>query len=397
MLSISESKKSKRFALFNLGFRPFFLGATFFAALSILLWTLMLVFEQPIQINMPPIAWHAHEMIYGYTMAIIAGFLLTAVKNWTGRATLSGWPLILLFSLWAIARIAAFSSHASALHLMALADTFFGVFLIVATAIPIIQAKSWRQLAILSKLSLLVASNICFYYGLFGVLETGIHIGIYCGFYLIIALILTMGRRVIPFFTERGVDYKVDITNRLWLDISSMLLFLVFFIADVFFLAKQLAAVAALLLLILHGIRLYSWYTPGVWKKPLLWGLFLGYGFIVLAFPLYAAAVYFGISPFLSIHAFTYGGIGMITLSMIARVSLGHTGRDVHNPPAITAYLLGLLALGVVCRVIAPLLAPSHYTFWLASSQFLWIMSFAGFVITYAPVLLASRIDDQFG
>ena len=397
MLPTSKPNKPASFVFFETGFRPFFLGATIFAATSMLLWMLMLVFQQPIEVNMPSITWHAHEMIYGYTMAIIAGFLLTAVKNWTGLPTVSGWSLALLFGLWLIARIAPYCTHTNSIHLMAIADILFGIALLVAVAIPIVKAKAWRQMAILSKLLLMIVGNLCFYYGLFGWLDMGVHIGLYCGFYLIIALILTMGRRVIPFFIERGVGYEVNLVNRRWLDISSMLLFLAFFLADVFFQAKQFAAASALLLLILHSIRLHGWHTHGIWRKPLLWSLFVGYAFIILGFPLYAAAVYFGISPFLSIHAFAYGGIGIITFSMISRVSLGHTGRNVHQASKTIGYSLFLLVLGACVRVIGPLLAPNHYSFWIASSQALWVISFIAFIIIYTPILFAPRTDNQPG
>lgn len=396
MLTISKQPQG-RFALFRLGFRPFFLGAAIFAAVSTLLWMLVLVFNQAIHINLPGIAWHAHEMIFGYSMAIIAGFLLTAVRNWTGMATASGVPLLGIFTLWLLARILPFWPGAYANIAMACCDIAFGVFLTIAVTIPIMRAKAWRQLAIVSKLALMILANLCFYAGLHGWLGNGMTIGIYTGFYLIIALILTMGRRVIPFFVERGVGYEVKLDNRRWLDLSSMVLFLLFFISDIFFAAKQLSAFIAIILFLLHGIRAYGWHTRGIWRKPLLWSLFIGYGFIILAFPLYSASVYFGLSPFLSVHAFAFGGIGVISFSMAARVSLGHTGRNVHLAPPALIYCLIMLVAGAILRVIVPIFAPGHYLLWLASSQILWIMSFVGFVVVYTPMLVSPRIDGQAG
>jgi uncharacterized protein involved in response to NO len=367
------------------------------AIVAMLIWMLLLIFNLPIALNISATLWHAHEMVYGYAMAVIAGFLLTAVTNWTGRNTVTGLPLICLLGLWLVARILPFCPHPIAIYIMAAADISFGIGLGIAISLPIIQARAWKQTAVLAKVMIMVGGNTLFYTGLFGWVQSGTQIGLYIGFYLIIALILTMARRLIPFFTEHGVGYAVKLDNRLWLDIAALILFLVFFLSEVIFNKQNTAAIAALALFLLHGIRVFGWYTPGIWRKPLIWGLFIGYLFIILAFPLYAAAVYFQLSPFLSLHAFAMGGIGLITLSMLARVSLGHTGRNVHHAPAGTGYLLAFLAIGTLFRVIVPLLEPARYTLWLACSQLLWILSFTGFMIIYAPMLFKARIDGKFG
>jgi uncharacterized protein involved in response to NO len=214
---------------------------------------------------------------------------------------------------------------------------------------------------------------------------------------MIVALILTMGRRVIPFFIERGVGYPVTLRNWRWLDIASMVLLLAFALCEVFLAARQAAAALALVLFVLYGIRLWGWHTPGLWRKPLLWSLYIGYGFIAAGFPLYTAGVYFNVSPFLAVHAFAFGGIGVVTLGMMTRVSLGHTGRNINRPPRSTGYLLALLVAGAIVRVVFPLADPAHYLWWVAVSGIMWIMAFAGVALVYFPILTKPRIDGQPG
>jgi uncharacterized protein involved in response to NO len=392
-----ENEPVKRFALFDLGFRPFFLGAGLYAIISVAVWMLIMGIHLPVQLAMPALNWHAHEMLYGYTMAIIAGFLLTAVHNWTERPTPTGSLLFMIFLFWLLARLMPYFSFAWSLLLMAFFDLLFAVSLIVAISIPVIQARAWRQLAIIGKVVFLLIGNICIYMGLFGWWDNGVRFGLYFGLYLIIALILTMLRRLIPFFTERGVGYSVTLTNRRWLDISSIVIFLVFFVCDLFFHAPQIAAASAVILFVLHSIRLYGWHTPGIWRKPLLWSLYAGYGFIVAGFLLYAASVFFDVMASAATHAFAYGGIGIITLSMISRVSLGHTGRNIHEAPRYLTLVLLVLVLGAFVRVFGVLINPMHYTLYIVTSQVLWMLSFTGFIWLYTPILIRPRVDGRPG
>jgi uncharacterized protein involved in response to NO len=398
MLNIQNSTSPRSIAVFNLGFRPFFAAAAAFALIAMLAWMGIYVFGGGLPLaTLPAITWHAHEMIYGYSMAVIAGFLLTAVRNWTGIQTLRGLPLALLFTVWALARLVPFVNLPGGKYLLAALDLGFMAFLLGAVAIPIVRAQQWRQLGILSKLLLLATGNAVFYAGLFGWISQGMRTGLYIGFYLIIALILTMGRRLIPFFTERGLDAPVTLKNRRWLDIAVLLLFVLFMLLEVFTGFKQLAAVAAILLFVLHAVRLYGWFSPGIFRHPLLWSLHTGYAFMVAGFALYAASVFFGISPFLSVHAFAVGGIGLISLGMMARVSLGHTGRNIRRPPKAVFYILLALIVAAVIRVFPPQAGMEYYRLWIALSQMFWILAFTGFLIVYFPILTRPRIDGQPG
>ncbi len=388
------------FALFNLGFRPFFLGAAVYSLLSIALWFGLYAGQLPLVLpaGLSPSLWHAHEMVYGYALAIIAGFLLTATKNWTGMQTLNGYKLFALFMLWLLARISFFlDSSIAAVYLAAFFDTGFVIALLFSVAVPIIRVKQWRQMAVLGKLLFLGVGNVLFYAGVLGRLEHGVQWSIYGGLYLVIGLVLTMGRRVIPGFIERGVGYPVQLRNSRLLDISSMVLFLLFFITHVFTSWQNIAAWAAGVLFLVHGIRILGWHTPGIWRRPLLWSLYASYLFIIMGFLLFFLGVYGFVLSALAIHAFSYGGIGLITVSMMARVSLGHTGRSVLEPPGGLNAVFLLLCLGAVCRVLLPMLDYSYYIKLVMISQLAWIAAFAIFLFIFIPVLIKPRIDGQFG
>ena len=361
------------------------------------LWTAVYLLQIPLSFE--PISssvWHAHEMIFGYALAVIAGFLLTAVKNWTGIQTLHGKPLTALFTLWASARI-LFLFGTPYLTLAALLDCLFAAGLVIAIAHPILQARQWKQIAIVSKITLLGLANVFFYLGAFGMVESGVYWGIYGGLYLVISLILNIGRRVVPFFIEKGVGYPVKLYNSLWIDMPSLVLFLVFTIVELFVQHQALSSFLALALFIITTIRLIGWHTHGIWRKSLLWSIYLAFWLINLGFALFACVHFFGISKYLALHAFAAGGIGVMTLGMMARVSLGHTGRGVQNPPTTIAYAFALLILGSIFRIVAPLISMYYYHLWIGLSQGLWILSFAMFCWVYFPILSQPRVDGKPG
>ncbi len=403
VLNLDQHKKiPPNFSLFNLGFRPFFLGAGLIAILSMFVWYLLL--QQTLQLSvLSSTQWHSHEIIFGFSMAVITGFLLTAVKNWTNIDTPSGRPLLLLFLLWAGARVAWLllpflpESSASLLVMAAVFDLAFSFYFALAFARPVFLSKQWNQIGLLVKVVLMGVLNALCYLGLFGVLEQGMSWGVYGGFFIILAIILTMGRRVIPFFIEKGVTETVSLKNPKWIDHSSLVLFLLLAISEVFLNSPLITSLVAAPLFIIGCIRLFNWHTAGIWQKPMLWSLYLGMGFIQVGFLLFALTIFSPPLQSLAIHTLAVGGIGLITLGMMTRVTLGHTGRNVNQPPAYHTLLLCLLLLATVTRVLLPLIWPEHYATWLTLSQFLWITAYAVFVATFAPMLIKKRIDGHFG
>ena len=401
MLNLDDRQPPpKPFALFELGFRPFFLLAGLFAVIAMGLWFLVYRGYWPGigALSREGMSWHGHEMIYGYALAVVAGFLLTAVRNWTGVDTARGWRLASIALCWALGRIAFLAPGEAGLWLAALGDGLFLVLFTAALLRPIARVRQWKQLGILSKLVLLLFADALYYAGVFGYLSDGVQWGLFSGLYLILALIFVMARRVIPFFIERGVDEEIELTNWLWLDIASLALFLAWAVVDVFFPGQHdLLGMLSLALVALHGTRLVQWHAIGIWRKPLLWSLYLGYAWLVLGFALTALSAWGGLSAFLALHAFAVGGIGLTTLGMMSRVALGHTGRNVFEPPALLGPLFALLSLAALARVFAPILMPGAYRFWIVVAQWLWMSAFAGFVFHYLPVLIRPRVDGRPG
>jgi uncharacterized protein involved in response to NO len=398
-IQINKSNQAdvKQLALFNLGFRPFFLGAGIFATVSIALWLYVYIFHGSLTITHITISqWHAHEMLYGYGMAVVTGFLLTAVKNWTGIQTLYGKPLMALFMLWCVARM-LFLFGTAFLPWAAVADMLFGIFLIGAITRPIIQAKQWKQLAVVSKVILLWVGNLVFYLGCFGILTSGMLYAINGAVLLFISLILMIGRRVIPFFIERGVETKIQLKQYKWLDISILVVFIALFINTIFIQMADATSLLAWVLFALNGYRLCNWHAIGIWRVPLLWSLYLSAWLINVGFLIYGLQAQYANLTILTLHLFTIGGIGLMTIGMMSRVALGHTGRDIRIPSRWMGLAFAGIVASVVFRSLVPMLSTQHYANWVLISGVLWILSFAVFIAVYTPILLKPRTDGAFG
>ncbi len=402
MLNI-EKKYAGKTSFLHLGFRPFFFAAISYGVVSISLWFVMYSLGKNILPNgYNMISWHAHEMIFGFSMATISGFLLTAVKNWTGIQTINHKPLLGLFLLWLISRGLAFVPGSWVLPTLAIIDSLYLLVVMWAFSVPVFKKKQWSNLAFSGKLLLILIANIIFYLGLLGYIDNGVHYGLYIGFYTMLAVIFNMGRRVIPFFIEKGLGCPFEAKNYKWVDASSLWLFLTFSAADIFIpiiypQGKIIILLLALSLVVLHGARLYGWYHKAIWKKSLLWVLYIGYAWIVLGFLLKALSLVTDISPFLALHAFAYGGVGMITSGMMARVSLGHTGNNVFEPPKILHLIFALLFIGAIIRVLLPIFLGNYYLQLIEVAQILWITAFVIFFVRYAPMLIKARVDGRYG
>ncbi len=383
-------------AILRLGFRPFFLLAGAFAVVVMALWMAVFVFAWSLPVSIyPPVTWHAHEMLFGYLMAVVAGFLLTAIRNWTSITVLRGKALAALVLCWLLARVLPFAGD-SRDWAMAF-DVGFLVLLTLVCLRPLWLARQYRQFGIVAKLVLLVCSDVAFHLGVAGVLTDGVHRGLLSALYILVGLAFVMMRRVMPMFIQNGIDAPVRPRNHRWLDVGSLLLLVALWWLDVFAGKQQLASLVALALAGLHGLRLAGWYHPAVWRKPLVWVLVAAYGFFILGFLLRAVAFIVTVPPSLAWHAHAVGGLGLLTLGMMSRVTLGHTGRNVFEPPAVAGRLFLLLSLAALIRVLPPLVWPGAYSMWIALSQGLWMSAFAGFVFVFAPMLWRARIDGRDG
>ena len=381
--------------LFALGFRPFFLIGGVFAVLSLALWVPTFVAGLAFKTFYGQIGWHSHEMLFGYTVAIIAGFLLTAVRNWTERPTATGTSLAALVGLWLLGRILPFFSETIPGWLISVVDLAFLPALTVCIGLPLTRRGEKRNLFFVPLMMALFAANLLVHLELLGFVSGLGRQGIFLGLHLIILLIVIMGGRVIPFFTERALPGVV--IKRLpvieWLAPLSIIAFM---LGEFFSPRSQMTGALAALACIINGIRLVSWYSHRYWQVPLLWVLHVGYGWIVVGF-LVTAAAQLGLIPAqFTIHAFTVGGIGVLTVGMMARVALGHTARPLKVGPAMAAAFI-LLNLAAVLRGVLPSLFPLWFSLLVLLSGVLWIAAFLIFVVVYAPILLAPRIDGQPG
>ncbi|MDO5666950.1 MAG: NnrS family protein [Alcaligenaceae bacterium] len=403
-------KPSSPHPILNMGFRIFFASAGIFAIITMLLW--IFVFMGKLSLGgvvFQPFYWHAHEMLYGYTLAIIAGFLLTAVQTWTGVTMPYGYHLLGIFSFWGIARllwaITAFNPSqgltVSLVVLAFIADMIFMSWMAFIITRAVVKAKQKRQIGIVSKILLLAVANALCYIGILTQDMNLNRIGIYLGFYLIIGLVLTVGRRVTPFFIQKGLTYgqtiEVNIKNSKTLDLMSLAFFALFFIADVFLPNPVLLSFAALSTAGVNLVRLAGWYHPGIWKKPLLWSLFLAFFGMCIGLALYALQAWGIGTHSIAVHALALSGIAMMTVAMITRVSLGHTGRNIHQPPKTVVWMFILLVITFIARVFLPLFDMSSYIMWLMIAQTAWIFCFILFCISYIPILAKNRVDGNFG
>jgi len=380
--------------IFALGFRPFFLLAGWLAILLMAFWVPVFVGGVASDIYYAQIDWHSHEMIFGYTVAVIAGFLLTAVRNWTNTPTPSGLPLAGMGALWLIARILPILVAIFPRWLIAAADLAFLPTFAIGIAVPLLKNNEKQNLIFLPLLAVLWSADLLVHADVLGLAPNLARKGVFLGLDVIILVIVIMGGRVIPFFTERALSVVLKRWRIVeWLSPVSVILFLV---AELFRPDSVTSASLAALAACANGARLAGWYTPRYWRVPLLWVLHLGYGWIVVGFYLKAGTALGLVPPQFTIHAFTVGGIGVLTLGMMARVSLGHTGRPLKVGAAMTSAFV-LINLAAVGRGLLPPFFPQFFSQLIVASGVFWIAAFTIFIIVYTPILIQPRVDGRPG
>ena len=380
------------------GFRVFFLLAVAYAVTGMGAWSVFLHGKGTVgYLGASPMLWHAHEMVFGYGMAVVAGFLLTAVQNWTGIPTWTGLRLAVLAGIWTVARILLLFGGTGLLALAFAADLLFQGLLMVAVAGPIIRVKQWRQLGVLAILLALLACNCAFYLGGLGGDSALMRQGTLSGVYLLIALIMLIGARVIPFFTSKRVDatYAPRKPARLYRLAAGLVL--LYWLVDVILVRVMASAVVAGVLALVLMVILSGWYTGQVWRKPMLWVLHVSYGLIALGFGMQAAAGFAVVPPTLGLHTLAVGGIGLMTLGMMARVSMGHTGRNVDAPPRLVSAAFVILVGAAIVRGLGPMLVPKFHLQVLGLSQLLWMVAFTALLGVLAPWLTSVRLDGKPG
>ncbi|WP_020565112.1 NnrS family protein [Methylosarcina fibrata] len=390
-----KTKNIFDYPLFALGFRPFFALAGFSALILILLWNAIFKGTWAAENYFTPTYWHAHEMLLGYSVAVISGFLLTAVKNWTGRPTLTGDQLAGLCILWLYGRIAPFYANLLPDGLIALIDLAFLPLLAYHVTKPILAAQQYRNLIFTALLLFLAYGNGLIHSEMLGLKAHTAMVGLQLVVGTIVILILVVAGRVFPFFTERGLPGTLAIRNPQF-DQGSVVSAVLVFGLLLFDVSGIWLALPALLATVINIARVAGWYVQRIWYVPLLWVLYIGYGWIILGFALTALSAYSLIQPSLAMHAFTLGGIGVLTLGMMARVALGHTGRALRASNAIA---IGFVLINVAAffRVLLPIAWPNGYEIFIYGSTLAWLAAFSLFIFVYGPILTSPRIDGKEG
>ncbi|RME17774.1 MAG: NnrS family protein [Bdellovibrio sp.] len=373
--------------LWSWGFRPFFLLAGLVSFLFIGIWLFLTVGDVHLR-TVSSLLWHAHEMLFGFASAVLAGFLLTATSNWTGKPPVQGRVLVGLVILWTVGRLGV---PLLRFPFFALVDlSFFPALMYVLW--PYLATKSQkRNWIFLGILSLLFLANIIFYLNNLNFLKGPFFFeGIKLALNVFIAVILLIAGRVIPFFSSRvwGSPKVEPLPLLEKLQFLGMSLFIV---TDFFLGYQKYHQVVSAFLFCLLLYKWWRWKPLKSLNTPMLWILFLAYLWIIIGFLLVGLRIVFPqVSLFNSTHAFTVGGLGLVTYGMMTRVALGHTGRPIRASRWIVgAYYF--LALAAIVRVFVVGFFPHFYDLWILVAGVLWMLAFLVFLIQYAPVLVQPR------
>jgi uncharacterized protein involved in response to NO len=381
-------------ALFSAGFRPFFLCAAAWAALAVPLWLFAFAGHIEVPSRLAPTTWHVHEMVFGYAAATVAGFLLTAIPNWTGRMPLQGGPLIGLVLLWLIGRVAVLvSAHLGGAAIAAVADLAFPAVFVAVIAREIVTGRNWRNLPMVGALTLLLAGNCLVHAEALGGWASAAA-GNRLGIATLLMLITLIGGRIVPSFTRNwlakalpgdALPAPFDAFDRIVMALTALAL-VVWVVRPDGPVAAPLEIAAGVAL----AARLARWRGGGTWREPLVLVLHLGYGWLALGFILLGVSEYIAwLPPTAALHALTAGAIGTMTLAVMTRASLGHTGGALVAGRGTVA-IYALVTLGALLRLLAPL-GGSEYLLLLWLAGLAWSGAFGLFVLLYGPALMRPR------
>ncbi len=376
--------------LFSYGFRPFFLAAALWAIAAMALWIAALTLGLNLAGDYGASHWHAHEMLFGFSSAVLAGFLLTAIPNWTGRLPVSGRPLAALFALWVIGRIALLSSAIIGLPVAAGLEALFLPVLLLICAREVIVGRKWKDLKVISGLILLSAANIWFHLSVLGGLDVDAAARLAIGAYTM--LIMIVGGRIVPSFTRNWLN-KVGRTdfpvpyNRF--DTAAILIGVAALAAWTFAPIHIVTAAIGLIACAFHTVRLLRWRGSTTWPETLLFVLHAAYAFVPLGFLAISAGAIELLSDYPVMHVLTVGVVAFMMLAVMTRATRGHTGRPLVGSALTSASYVAIAGAALV-RPLAEVL-PAHYHHLIALSGALWIAAFALFTLEYGPMLVRER------
>ena len=381
-------------AILALGFRPFFLLAGLSAVALIALWMFVWIGRLPATgAYYGTVGWHSHEMLFGYAAAVIAGFLLTAVRNWTGIDTPSGVPLAALALLWLAGRVGALLPLPG--WAIAAVDLAFLPAVAIALYPALLRGKNRVNRLFLPLLGAMAIANALVHAQALGLTSDTAGRGTLAMLDLVLLLVLVVSGRVIAFFTERGVAGSTP-RNREWLEQVGFAAAIALAVADAAGAPPPVVGTLCAVLAVQTTVRVAGWHDRRVWRNPILWVLHAAVLWLALGFAMRAAASFGLVAPNVALHALTVGAIGVLTLGMMSRVTLGHTGRDMRAPRTMTVAFV-LLNLAALARGIAPALWPERYLMLVHSAAGLWILAFLLFLVAHAAMLWQPRVDGRPG
>ena len=386
-------------ALLRYGFRPFFLAAGIAAVVLVPWWALSLTGGVPLETPWPPTLWHAHEMIFGFIGAAMAGFLLTAVPSWTGQRGFAGWPLALLAGLWLLGRLVVATSAHWPLLLSAVIDTAFFPALGLMLLPPLLRARNRNTPLLLVLLALCIA-NATFYWGLHRANWALAHGALLAAVNVILLLLTVVGGRIVPAFTSSALkEHRGGRLIRTLPGVNAVAIaaMVVVALVDLGFAQSKVAGVCALGAAIVQGIRLAQWGAWRTLRQPIVWVLHVAYAWLPVGLALKALALLTGASfAAFWLHALTIGAAATMILAVMTRASLGHTGRPlVVSGPTAFAYVL--LSAAAIVRIFGLDLPHASYAAVITLAALLWTAAFALFLWVYAPMLVTPRADGKAG
>lgn len=394
LISIAEAPRPSQtppFGLWALGFRPFYLLASAFAALSIALWGLQFAGLLPHAYLQGPL-WHAHEMLFGFALAVVVGFLFTAGRNWSGQDTPTGLPLAALAGLWLAGRLLVLTPWGWA---AALVNTAFPLAAAVALGIPFYKARNTRNYFFVGLLALMGLAQLAVHLSALGVWSLPGWAGIGLGLDVMLFVMAVMAGRVTPMFTNNGVP-GAKATRQPQLEKLALGLVLALLLADVLQLGGIALALLALAACLAHLARWWLWQPWKTLRVPLVWVLHMAYLWIPVHLLLRALAALAWVPASAATHALTAGAMGCMVMGMMTRTALGHTGRALRaGPTELACY--ALIGSAALVRVFLPLLAPALTFQAVLLASLLWSCGFAWYALAYWPILSRARPDGRPG
>ena len=385
---------SIRFALFDLGFRPFYLLAALLGTLNVPIWVAQWHGMVPQAGNLAGMAWHAHEMVLGFAAAVITGFLFTAARNWTGLPTPTGRRLAAMAALWVAGRVAMLAGPGL---LAAVVDGAFLPLVALSLWFPLKRSGN-RNLFFVGLLLLFAVANGLFHLSRLGAMPLAPTVPAQGALFLVVIIVSVMSGRVTPSFTQNAIR-SARIRRVKGLDAAAIGALAATLVAQLSGAPAWLLAPLALVAAALHALRLALWDPLSTLRSPILWILHVSYAWIpigLLLLALSAMNMDFGVAPALFIHALGAGAVGGTIIGMITRTARGHSGRPLQVGRAETAAYL-LVHIGAAIRVFGPLAAPAHYGILLVAAAAAWSTAFLIYLIVYWPMLAWSRHEGGAG